>query len=414
MMITVAESPGNAAMSFFQDYFVAPANIDFRFYRAFMLICVLGIAFHIAFIALFWSVGIMPMALFNVLSVAVWTAGLWLMKQGRVAASYLTIMLEVTVHAVLAVHLLGAGPGFQFFLIAGIMGSFIVPRYRRQIVVLGVLLAGLFVGLYFYDQWHTPPYALAQWLTVAFFIGNFGAAVLVMASPLVYYMGLLERTEAALAVEHVKSEALLRNVLPAVIAERLKQSTDTIAERFDRVSVLFTDVCNFTGLSAEYDPVELLDALNEVFNYFDTVIEKYELEKIRTIGDNYMVAAGAPLPRSDHALAMARAALELMDYADYCPNPLAKALRFRTGMNCGPVVGGVIGHTKFHYDVWGDPVNIAARMESHGEPGKIQITNDFYELIKDDFVCERRGRIQVKGKGEMETWFLVGVKESEL
>jgi guanylate cyclase len=104
----------------------------------------------------------------------------------------------------------------------------------------------------------------------------------------------------------------------------------------------------------------------------------------------------------------------MVDYPDYCPTSLARELHFRAGMNCGPVVGGVIGHTKFHYDVWGDPVNIAARMESHGEPGKIQITNDFYELIKGDFVCESRGRIVVKGKGEMETWFLVGARHAEI
>jgi class 3 adenylate cyclase len=332
------------------------------------------------------------------------------MKQGRVVASYLCIVSEVTIHAVLAVHFLGGGPGFQFFLITLSVSSFILPGYRRQITLLAVLLAALFVGLYFYNTWHTPTYTLSPWLTNAFFIGNFVAAVFVMASPLAYYMDVLERTEAALAAEHVKSELLLRNVLPTVIADRLKQSTTTIAERFDEVSVLFTDVCNFTGLSAECDPVEMLDALNEVFNYFDSVIEKYGLEKIRTIGDNYMVAAGAPIPRSDHAQALARAALEMMDYPHHCPTPLARTLHFRAGINCGPVVGGVIGHTKFHYDVWGDPVNIAARMESHGEPGKIQITQGFYELIRDEFICEPRGRIQVKGKGEMQTWFLLGVK----
>jgi class 3 adenylate cyclase len=409
-MTTVAGLPENGAVSLFRGFFIAPPNVDFRVYRAYVLSCTLGLGFHLAFIVLFWSVGVVPLALFNILSVVLWAAALWLMKRGRVVASFLCMVTEVTVHAVLAVYFVGGDLGFQYFLITLSVASFMLTGYRRQVTLLAILLAALFVGLYFYDQWHTPAYTLAPWLTNAFFIGNFVAAVFVMASPLAYYMGVLERTEAALAAEHVKSEALLHNVLPIVIADRLKQSTATIAERFDEVSVLFTDVCNFTGLSADCDPVELLDALNEVFNYFDTVIEKYGLEKIRTIGDNYMVASGAPIPRPDHAQALARAAVEMMEFPAYCPTSLARELRFRAGINSGPVVGGVIGHTKFHYDVWGDPVNIAARMESHGEPGKIQITHDFYKLIKDDFVCERRGRIEVKGKGEMETWFLVGAR----
>lgn len=409
-MITIANSPGNSPPSFLRDYLTPPPNLDFRFYRAFMLSCLLGLVFHVVFLALFWRVGVIPMALFNVLSIVLWIATLWFVKHGHVLAGYFCIIVEVTIHAVLSVHFVGGDVGFQFFLITLSMVAFILPGLRRQVTIVALLLAALFVALHFYDKWHIPVYTLDPRLTAALFFGNFSGAVLVMALTLTYYMGVLERTEAALAAEHVKSESLLHNVLPVVIANRLKQDTVTIAERFDQVSVLFADVCNFTGLSAECDPIELLDALNEVFNYFDTVIEKYGLEKIRTIGDNYMVASGVPVPRPDHAQALARAVLEMMDYPQHCPTALAKALQFRAGINCGPVVAGVIGHTKFHYDVWGDPVNVAARMESHGIPGKIQITGDFYELIEDEFVCERRGRIEVKGKGEMETWFLVGVR----
>lgn len=412
-MTTLANPSGNPTPSFLRDFLTPPPNLDFRFYRAFMLSCWLGLLFHIGFLALFWYVRVVPMALFNILSIALWIAVIWFVRRGHVLAAYGFIIAEVTAHAVLSVHFVGGAAGFQFFLITLSMVAFILPGLRRQVTIVAVLLAALFVALHFYDKWHTPPYTLDPWLAAVLFFGNFSGAVLVMAMTLSYYMEVLERTEAALAAEHAKSESLLHNVLPVAIAERLKQDNATIAERFDKVSVLFADVCNFTGLSSDCDPVELLDALNEVFNYFDSVIDKYGLEKIRTIGDNYMVASGAPIPRRDHAVALARAALEMMEYPQHCPTALARALQFRAGINCGPVVGGVIGHTKFHYDVWGDPVNIAARMESHGVPGKIQITDDFYQLIRDQFVCERRGRIEVKSKGEMETWFLVGVKEGE-
>lgn len=251
---------------------------------------------------------------------------------------------------------------------------------------------------------------LPTWLIVILFVLNVS-----MVSALAFFMLNIfirqrDRAMMLLRREQEKSEGLLLNVLPEKIAILLKEEHDSIAERFEVVSVFFADVVGFTQLSAEHDPVELLDALNEVFNYFDTVVVKHGLEKIRTMGDNYMVASGVPTPRPDHAHVLATAALEMMEYVTHCPSFLARRLRFRGGINAGPVVAGIIGHTKFHYDVWGDPVNVAARMEAHGEPGRIQIGRDFYVLIKDDFVCEPRGRIVVKGKGEMETWFLIGQK----
>ena len=136
------------------------------------------------------------------------------------------------------------------------------------------------------------------------------------------------------------------------------------------------------------------------------------MEKIRTIGDNYMVAAGVPRPRSDHAQALARMALDMQSYIRRDPACVERKLDFRIGINSGPVVAGVIGRKKFIYDLWGDAVNTASRMESHGVPGRIQITRETYELIKDDFVCEPRGRVSVKGKGEMETWYLVAARDT--
>ena len=212
--------------------------------------------------------------------------------------------------------------------------------------------------------------------------------------------------------EQEKSERLLLNVLPAEIAKELKDSNRVIADHFDAVSVLFADVVGSTSLTVELTPEKMVSLLNEVFSYFDSLVEKYGLEKIRTIGDNYMVASGVPCPRPDHAIALASMALEMNAYIYNRPTTGDTPIRFRIGMNSGPVVAGVIGQKKFHYDIWGDAVNTASRMESHGVPGKIQITSEMHQLIKNDFACVRRGILEVKGKGEMETWFLEGVRSA--
>lgn len=204
-----------------------------------------------------------------------------------------------------------------------------------------------------------------------------------------------------------KSDDLLRNILPESIAEQLKQRGGLIAERFDEASVLFADVVDFTPMSARLSPVALVTLLDEVFSEFDRLTAKHGLEKIKTIGDCYMVAAGVPQPRSDHAHALAALALDmqtLVQRRTFGGQPL----RFRIGLNSGPLVAGVIGQRKFLYDLWGDAVNTASRMESHGSSGVIQITSETYERIRDAFTCTPRGTIQVKGKGTMDVYELVG------
>ena len=207
--------------------------------------------------------------------------------------------------------------------------------------------------------------------------------------------------------ERHKSETLLLNILPREISVILKDRPGTIADRFEEASVLFADIVGFTILSARMSPEEMVQLLNEVFSFFDSLVDKYDLEKIRTIGDNYMVASGVPRPRPDHASALARMALDMRTYVCDGHTALKELLQFRIGINSGPVVAGVIGRRKFQYDIWGDTVNTASRMESNGVPGEIQITRNTFDLIKDDFVCRARGRSEFKGIGEMETWFLV-------
>lgn len=207
-----------------------------------------------------------------------------------------------------------------------------------------------------------------------------------------------------------KSEALLLNILPKEIAAILKNESRTIADYYDEVSVLFADMVGFTPLSARLPPVEMVDLLNEAFSFFDSLLDKYGVEKIRTIGDSYMVASGVPRGRSDHAQALTHMALEMRDYISGHTFHNGQRVSFRIGINSGSVIAGVIGRRKFVYDVWGDAVNVASRMESQGLGGAVQITQATYELIKDEFVCKPRGTVDVKGKGEMDVWLVLAEK----
>lgn len=206
-----------------------------------------------------------------------------------------------------------------------------------------------------------------------------------------------------------RSDNLLLNILPREIADILRNENRVIADHFEGASILFADVVNFTPMSATMTPVELVELLNEVFSHFDSLVEKYGLEKIKTIGDCYMVASGVPRPRPDHAQVLTRMALEMKSFVE-SRDFQGRKIAFRIGINSGAVVAGVIGRKKFIYDLWGDAVNTASRMESHGAAGLVQITRATYDLIKNDFVCEPRGTINVKGKGEMEVWGVVGGK----
>ncbi len=220
----------------------------------------------------------------------------------------------------------------------------------------------------------------------------------------------VEARTAELRLEKEKSERLLLNVLPKPIADQLRQSEESLAESFEEVTILFADIVGFTELSARLSPQELVDLLNQIFSAFDRLAEKHGLEKIKTIGDAYMVAGGLPLPRKDHAEAVAEMALEMRDYMTRSHNKWGETCQIRIGINTGSVVAGVIGIKKFIYDLWGDAVNLASRMESHGTPGGIQVTASTYKYLKDRYLFEERGTIFVKGRGEMTTYWLIGQK----
>jgi PAS domain S-box-containing protein len=219
-----------------------------------------------------------------------------------------------------------------------------------------------------------------------------------------------KRSQEALRYQQEQTEKLLLNILPEAIAQQLKHNPGTIADSFEEVSVLFADLVGFTEYSAQRSPTEVVEMLNRIFSEFDQLVEKHDLEKIKTIGDAYMVVAGLPKARPDHAEAIAEMALDMQQAIANVSAQTGKIFSIRIGINSGPVVAGVIGLKKFSYDLWGDTVNTASRMESQGIPNAIQVTPQIYDRLRDKYQFEKQGLIRVKGKGEMTTYLLMGRK----
>lgn len=259
-------------------------------------------------------------------------------------------------------------------------------------------------------------------IKTAFFVLNIGGVTATSYLMLRYFvrarevaMADLERAHASLAMERERSERLLLNVLPEKIAERLKGAEGRIAERFDDVTVLFADLVGFTRFTEGMDPGELVALLDEIFSAFDDLADAAGLEKIKTIGDSYMVAGGLPERRPDHGVAVARMALGMRRELSGIEvrRGVLDAFSLRIGIDTGPVVAGVIGRRKFIYDLWGDTVNMASRMESQGVPGEIQVTSRARDRLVDTFELRPRGTVDVKGKGPMDTYLLVGPRSIE-
>jgi adenylate cyclase len=267
------------------------------------------------------------------------------------------------------------------------------------VVFLGSGLAGEIIG----PIW-TP---LPVWFTSTMLALNIAVGGTIMFLLLAVFASQRRDALAALRLEQAKAESLLLNILPRSIADRLKAETQPIADQIGSASILFADVVDFTPWSEQLEPAEVVGFLDHLFSHFDELAERHGLEKIKTIGDCYMVAAGVPTPRPDHARALALMALDMLEAMRADGGVGHLGLELRVGINSGPVVAGVIGRKRFLYDLWGDAVNTASRMESHGAPGRIQITRTTYELLADEFECEPRGTITVKGKGEIETWYLI-------
>ncbi len=285
------------------------------------------------------------------------------------------------------------------------MGAMVYSTRRMSIFWFMAFLGGVMVAALI-DPSLRHTNNIPDWARTVMFAGNVLGPSSIAFFLLAYFVKQNDVAYELLNFERDRSENLLQNMLPAKIAGRLKVGNELIADRFEQVSVLFADMVGSTELAGRLSPEEMVGLLNEVFSHFDSITVEHGVEKISTSGDNYVVAAGVPEPRADHAQALVRAAIEMRDYLEHRDGALGAGLEMRFGINTGPAVAGVVGQRNFHYDIWGDAVNIASRMESHGVAGRIQISEATYDLVSSEFKCEPRGEIDVKGKGSMRTWFV--------
>jgi len=281
----------------------------------------------------------------------------------------------------------------------GPISALMFTSRKASIGWFALFLLTVAITVIFDDEFSSNALETTRTTQISFFVANISVSSLIIFVFAGYWV-------RAAIVERLRANRLLLNVLPHEIAEALKLSDQTIADSFDSVSVLFADVVGSTPLFSELSPQQVVDWLNEVFSMLDEVVGRHDLEKIRTMGDGYMVGSGLPKRRFDHATALVNCAAEMIEKLKELPPRHGSRMEFRFGINSGPVVAGVIGKSKFHYDLWGDTVNVASRMESTGEADRIHISDNTYQLVKDTIVCTSRGELDIKGKGLMHTWFV--------
>jgi adenylate cyclase len=306
-------------------------------------------------------------------------------------------------------YLAGPASGVQYFLLVCPVVLFIFgSRHVTYAVVLSIICTSFFLVIHL--GWLPDPMAplpdrSAKLNTVIVIVCTVG----IIFITLYYAIRIADDAEMALEAEFARSESLLLNLMPVSVAQRLKRAPDVvIADNFDQVTVLFADIVDFTTRASRLPPAEVVGFLNRIFSVFDHLAAKYDLEKIKTIGDAYMIAGGMPDRREGHARDVGLMALDMIAATHRLGAENGESIEVRIGIHAGPAVAGVIGTRKLFYDVWGDTVNTASRMESHGKPGKIQVTEDARAALGSAFRFEERGTVDIKGKGPMRLYFLTG------
>jgi adenylate cyclase len=346
--------------------------------------------------------------LINLVSAALFMATPLLYRFGALAAST-TFVVAAYTFTVFVCSQLGTDSGLQFYFFVGAALIMLVIGSDHIVIAaaLGTSGAALAIAL----EWLVPPntgvYSESA-MRVSFAI-TVAAASLMMIIVVGSAMRRIDHAENALRLEFAKSEALLANILPDSIANRLKDRDDTIiADGYEDASILFADIAGYTQRASDTDPADLVLFLNRLYTDFDRLVDRHGLEKIKTSGDSYMVVSGVPHPRPDHLESLACLALDMADAVAGLRDQRGREVPLRIGIAAGPVVAGVVGSRKFFYDVWGDAVNVASRMESTDVEGRIQVPQDVYDRINTSYLFEERGEVDVKGKGLMHTWYLVG------
>jgi adenylate cyclase len=349
----------------------------------------------------------------NVIGAMVFAMVPWLQRFGELVAP-LTFLGAAYVSVFASMWDVGTGSGGQFFFLVGACLVVLLLGIEHIVLasVLGAMAAGLIIAVEFLVPRNTP--LQPAWVTSTGFVITTVSSVVMVIVTLWFALRETARAEAVMEAQYERSETLLENMLPASVAERLKEpDRNVIADKYDDASVLFADIVGFTERASSTPPADLVRFLDRLYGAFDALVDKHGLEKIKVSGDSYMVVSGVPRPRPDHSRALADFALDIANVAAALRDPHGEPIPLRVGMACGPVVAGVVGSRRFFYDVWGDAVNVASRMESTDSVGRIQVPEAMYERLKDEFVLQERGSIEIKGKGLMRTWYLIGRKATE-
>jgi len=377
-------------------------------------VCLYGAAIHVLLLAVFAWLDVRALTLFNVVSVAGFLLAWRLVRSSR--GSFVQVQViaqaEVMIHQALAVHFIGWDCGFQNYLLAVVPLALLNPELGRAgkvwaiAALVGgyVLLAALYAGA-------APIRPLDERFVALFAEANLVGALIGSTLFSIFIARGARLAEDALDDARRRSDALLLRILPPSVLARLRRSDEVVADALEEVTILFADIVGFTPFAERRPPAEVVAFLDRLFAAFDALVAARGLEKIKTIGDAYMVAAGAPLPRPDHVEATAELALAIQAEVATFSREVPGGLQVRIGVATGPAVAGVIGRSKFAYDLWGDAVNTAARMESHGEPGRIHVTAAVAERLRGRFALTPRGQVEIKGKGPMSTFWLAALPE---
>ena len=340
------------------------SNEQQRYFVLLTVACSAAFLAHASYLLLFYLMGLDVLIIQSIIALFVWAFAMWLGRSGHFQVSIAIAGIEFAIYAALGTYLIGWNSGVHYILFCAAVGILVSYKQPQPKAIWAALLSIEYILLYFTADkvvWFGNPTVIhGFWL--ANVITAFGLIFLFFW----YQSNLVINAEQIMNNALAQSEALLNNVLPSVIANRLKQTDAVIADSFPDASILFADIVNFTPLSKNMTPTEVVELLDDLFSRIDFLVRKHKLEKIKTIGDAYMVAAGVPVRRIDHAEAIVVFAIELRRTLIAYNLETGRDLQFRIGINSGPVVAGVIGKLRFLYDLWGDSVNTASRMESHG------------------------------------------------
>jgi adenylate cyclase len=379
---------------------------EYRFFTFANLIFSIAVAIHFFLIFIFLNIGLTIMAYVNVFSVLIFIFAIYLVRKHlNFLFSSILASVEINLHAALAVYFLGLDSGFQYFILILVLVAYFFPNIKIAILITILSLVHFIVLLILFTD-RAPQFYVSAATINLFNLCLNASTIIVIAVAAYVFRYVVDETEGLLNIQYDRAERLLRNIFPVSVGERLKEKEQLIADGFPQASILFADLQNFTEFAGSTDPKNLVHTLNELFSSFDDLLEQNEVEKIKTIGDAYMVASGLPRESDRHADQIAAYALAMLSTVNDFNKKQGLDFSVRIGINSGPVIAGVVGKKKYAYDLWGDTVNVASRMETSGAPGQIHLSDNTYRLISDKYSFTRREPLKIKGKGLMQTYFL--------